>query len=208
MFMAGYTDEASFDRFIQGINAEGLGTRVTFPYLVLGGEDDDFAAIEATFDVLNEVKAPKEFVLYKAEGHTLHSRPSSSMEPSDLPCSSHWPETHSTPQPTCVSESSVSGLLTAALLVENRTGGVRQGQADAERRRRASPCGSRAARSEALSRRMDGGDVLAITIRLSLGHLPVHDKLIGTDRFSALRSGFGLPDQALVAVVTGVGRGG
>jgi cephalosporin-C deacetylase-like acetyl esterase len=90
MFMSDHADEAAFDEFVQGINAEGLGAKVTFPYLVVSGEDDDFAAIEATFDVLNEVKAPKELMLYKAEGHTLHSRPSSSLGPSEWAYIADW----------------------------------------------------------------------------------------------------------------------
>jgi len=90
MFMSGYTEEADFDKFIQGINSEGLGVKVNFPYLVVGGEDDDFASIESTFDVLNEVTAPKEFLLYKGEGHTLHSRPSSYLGPNEWAYIADW----------------------------------------------------------------------------------------------------------------------
>lgn len=90
MFMSNYTDEAEFDRFIQGINSDDLGAKVTFPYLVVGGEDDDFASIESTFAVLNDVDAPKEFLLYKAEGHTLHSRPSSYLGPNEWAYLADW----------------------------------------------------------------------------------------------------------------------
>lgn len=90
MFMSNHTEEEEFDRFIQGITSEGLGAKVTFPYLVIGGEDDDFASIESTFSVLNEVKAPKELLLYKAEGHTLHSRGSSYFGPSEWAYLSDW----------------------------------------------------------------------------------------------------------------------
>jgi len=90
MFMSNHTDEAEFDKFIQGIGYEGLGAKVTFPYLVCGGEDDDFASIESTFAVLNEVTAPKEFLLYKGEGHTLHSRPSSYFGPNEWAYIGDW----------------------------------------------------------------------------------------------------------------------
>jgi dienelactone hydrolase len=90
MFMAGYEDETEFDVFIQKINSHGLGAKVTFPYLVIGGEDDDFASIESTFDVLNEVNAPKEYLLYQGEGHTLHSRPSSYAGPSEWSYIADW----------------------------------------------------------------------------------------------------------------------
>lgn len=90
MYMSGYTDEEKFDKFIQGIHAEGLGAKVKCPYLVVGGEDDDFASIESAFDVLNEVTAPKEFLLYKGEGHTLHSRSSSAFGPSEWAYIADW----------------------------------------------------------------------------------------------------------------------
>lgn len=90
MFMADYDDEAAFDKFIPGINAKGLGEKVTCPYLVCGGEDDDWSSIESTFEVLNEVKAPKELLLYQAEGHTLHSRPSSYLGPSEFAYMADW----------------------------------------------------------------------------------------------------------------------
>jgi cephalosporin-C deacetylase-like acetyl esterase len=90
MFMAGHTDEAAFDRFIPGINAVGLGAKVTFPYLVCAGEDDDWSSIESAFEFLNEVKAPKELLLYQGEGHTLHSRPSSYLGPSEWAYIADW----------------------------------------------------------------------------------------------------------------------
>lgn len=90
MFMSGYSNEAEFDKFIQGINSEGLAAKVKCPYLVVGGEDDDFASIESVFEFLNEVKAPKEFLLYKGEGHTLHSRPSSYFGPLEWAYIADW----------------------------------------------------------------------------------------------------------------------
>ncbi|ACC80676.1 alpha/beta hydrolase [Nostoc punctiforme] len=90
MYMSGYTDEEKFDKFIQHINAEGLGAKLKCPYLVVAGEDDDFAAIESVFDVLNEITTPKELLLYKGEGHTLHSRPSSALGPSEWAYIADW----------------------------------------------------------------------------------------------------------------------
>jgi dienelactone hydrolase len=90
MFMAGYEDEAEFDRFIPGITADGLGEKVACPYLVCCGEDDDWSSIESTFEVLNDVKTPKELLLYQAEGHTLHSRPSSYLGPNEFVYMADW----------------------------------------------------------------------------------------------------------------------
>lgn len=90
MFMAGYDDEAEFDKFIQGITADGLGASVTCPYLVCCGEDDDWSSIESTFAVLNDVTTPKELLLYQAEGHTLHSRGSSHLGPNEFAYMADW----------------------------------------------------------------------------------------------------------------------
>ncbi len=90
MFMAGYEDEAAFDKFILGINAHGLGEKVTCPYLVCSGEDDDWSSIESTFGVLNDVRTPKELLLYQGEGHTLHSRPSSYLGPNEFVYMADW----------------------------------------------------------------------------------------------------------------------
>ncbi|PYC72730.1 hypothetical protein C7C46_25610 [Streptomyces tateyamensis] len=90
MFMAGYEDEAEFDKFIPGINAQGLGAKVTCPYLVCSGEDDDWSSIESTFQVLNDVTTPKELLLYQGEGHTLHSRSSSYLGPNEFQYMADW----------------------------------------------------------------------------------------------------------------------
>ena len=90
MFMAGYEDEAEFDTFIQGVNSHGLGEKVTCPYLVCCGEDDDWSSIESTFAVLNDVTTPKELLLYQGEGHTLHSRPSSYLGPNEFVYMADW----------------------------------------------------------------------------------------------------------------------
>ncbi len=90
MFMSGYSDEAEFDKFIQGISGEGLGEKVKFPYLVVGGEDDDWSSIESVFEVMNKVTAPKELLLYQGEGHTLHSRPSSAFGPLEWAYIADW----------------------------------------------------------------------------------------------------------------------
>ncbi|MEZ0095572.1 alpha/beta hydrolase [Streptacidiphilus sp. EB129] len=90
MFMAGYQDEADFDKFIPGISAAGLGESVACPYLVCSGEDDDWSSIESTFGVLNDVSTPKELLLYQGEGHTLHSRSSSYLGPNEFVYMADW----------------------------------------------------------------------------------------------------------------------
>lgn len=90
MYMSGYTNEEEFDEFSQSINADGLGAKIKCPYLAVGGEDDDFASIEPTFDLMNEIQTPKELLLYRGERHTLHSNNASSLGPNEQDYMADW----------------------------------------------------------------------------------------------------------------------
>ena len=81
MYMAGYEDEAEFDRFAQTLTLEGVADQIKCPYLVIAGEDDELSPIEYTYDLLDRIKAPKQLVLYQAEKHALHSAGSSALGP-------------------------------------------------------------------------------------------------------------------------------
>ncbi len=81
MYMAGYEDEAEFDRFAQTLTLEGVAEQIKCPYLVIAGEDDELSPIEYTYDLLDRIKAPKQLVLYQAEKHALHSASSSALGP-------------------------------------------------------------------------------------------------------------------------------
>ena len=71
MWMAGYEDEDEFDKFAQTLTLKGLGTRIKCPFLIVGGEDDELSPIEHSYDLYNEIKAPKKIVVYQGERHSI-----------------------------------------------------------------------------------------------------------------------------------------
>jgi fermentation-respiration switch protein FrsA (DUF1100 family) len=72
MYMAGYDDEEEFDAAAPDlVTVEGLGELIHCPYLAIGGEDDELAALEPTFALLDDISAPKELMLLQGERHTL-----------------------------------------------------------------------------------------------------------------------------------------
>ena len=66
MYMAGYEDEAKFDRFAEGFRLNGA--EVKSPYLVLAGEDDELSPIKSTYQLFDEIHMPKKLVVYRVSG--------------------------------------------------------------------------------------------------------------------------------------------
>lgn len=69
MWMAGYDDEAAFDRFAKKLALDGLGARIKCPYLIVAGEDDDLSPIEHSYKLYEEIAGPKLIMVYKGEVH-------------------------------------------------------------------------------------------------------------------------------------------
>lgn len=69
MWMAGYHDEDAFDEFAKKLTLEGLGAKITCPYLSVAGEDDDLSPIEHTYKLHDEIKSPNTLVVYRGELH-------------------------------------------------------------------------------------------------------------------------------------------
>lgn len=69
MWMAGYEDDAAFDEFAKKLTLAGLGPRITAPYLIVAGEDDDLSPIEYTHRLYDEIAGPKTLVVYRGEVH-------------------------------------------------------------------------------------------------------------------------------------------
>ena len=90
MYMAGYEDEAEFDRFAQTLTLDGVGERITCPYLVLAGEDDHLSPIEFTYQLLDTISAPKEMVLYEGADHGLGGSTSADLGPNPATLTADW----------------------------------------------------------------------------------------------------------------------
>lgn len=69
MWMAGYNDEDAFDEFAKKLTLEGLGAKITCPYLSVAGGDDDLSPIEHTYKLHDEIKSPNTLVVYRGELH-------------------------------------------------------------------------------------------------------------------------------------------
>jgi dipeptidyl aminopeptidase/acylaminoacyl peptidase len=69
MWMAGYHDEDAFDEFAKTLTLEGLGAKITCPYLSVAGEDDDLSPIEHTYRLHDQIKSPNTLVVYRSELH-------------------------------------------------------------------------------------------------------------------------------------------
>jgi pimeloyl-ACP methyl ester carboxylesterase len=67
--MAGYHDEDAFDEFAKKLTLEGLGAKITCPYLSVAGEDDDLSPVEHTYKLHDEIKSPNTLVVYRGELH-------------------------------------------------------------------------------------------------------------------------------------------
>ncbi len=82
MYMAGHEDEDEFDRFMAAFSLRGVGAELACPYLVVAGERDELSPIEHTYQLLDEVRTPKELVVYEGEKHGLNATSASILGPS------------------------------------------------------------------------------------------------------------------------------
>jgi dipeptidyl aminopeptidase/acylaminoacyl peptidase len=73
MYMAGYDDEAAFDEFAKTLTLKGVASKITCPYLVAAGEDDELCPIEFVYRLMEEIRAPKILVVYEGEKHSIRN---------------------------------------------------------------------------------------------------------------------------------------
>jgi dipeptidyl aminopeptidase/acylaminoacyl peptidase len=71
MWMAGYEDEAAFDKFAQTLSLRGVGAKIKCPVLIVAGEDDELSPIRYTYEFYNELKGPKKLLVYEGQKHSV-----------------------------------------------------------------------------------------------------------------------------------------
>jgi dipeptidyl aminopeptidase/acylaminoacyl peptidase len=69
MWMAGYEDEAKFDEFAKTLSLKGLGAKIRCPTLIVAGEDDELSPIEYSYELYDEIRVPKNMIIFKGESH-------------------------------------------------------------------------------------------------------------------------------------------
>ncbi|HET9072938.1 MAG TPA: alpha/beta fold hydrolase [Solirubrobacteraceae bacterium] len=74
MYMAGIHDEAEFDAMAERMTTVGYGARITCPTLMVTGEYDPLAHLEATLALFDEITAPKELWVFENEFHRVQAR--------------------------------------------------------------------------------------------------------------------------------------
>ena len=90
MYMAGYTDEAEFDKFAQTLSLKGVGEKIKIPYLVMAGEDDQLSPIEYTYDLFDTISAPKQLLVYEGAEHGLVGSSAAALGPSQTTYMADW----------------------------------------------------------------------------------------------------------------------
>lgn len=73
MYMSGYDDEAAFDEFAKTLTLKGVASKITCPYLVVAGEDDELCPIEFVYELIEEIRSPKVLVVYEGEKHSIRN---------------------------------------------------------------------------------------------------------------------------------------
>jgi dienelactone hydrolase len=73
MYMSGHDDEAAFDAFAKTLTLKGVASKITCPYLVVAGEDDELCPIEFVYQLMEEMRAPKVLVVYEGEKHSIRN---------------------------------------------------------------------------------------------------------------------------------------
>jgi dienelactone hydrolase len=81
MYMAGFPDEAEFDRFRPTLTWEGQVEKIRVPYLVVAGEWDELSPLVHTEKMLSRMTAPRQFVVYQDARHAIGACPSVNLGP-------------------------------------------------------------------------------------------------------------------------------
>ena len=75
MHMAGYDDERAFDEFAKSLTLIGVASKMSCPYLVMAGEDDELCPNEFVHQIFDEVRSSKRLVVFEGERHSIAHYP-------------------------------------------------------------------------------------------------------------------------------------
>ncbi|HXQ52349.1 MAG TPA: alpha/beta hydrolase [Stellaceae bacterium] len=71
MYMAGFEDERKFDAFMRKFTLLPQAGKIKCPVLIQAGDDDELSPIEFSHALMDKIKAPKTFVVYEGERHSI-----------------------------------------------------------------------------------------------------------------------------------------
>jgi dienelactone hydrolase len=90
MYMSGYTDEAAFDRFREGLTWEGHAQKIRASYLCLAGESDELSPLIHTVELMKTIRSKKRLVVYQGARHSLAYAPSTQLGPNGQIMVADW----------------------------------------------------------------------------------------------------------------------
>ena len=73
MYMSGYNDEAAFDEFAKTLTLKGVTSKITCPYMVVAGEDDEHCDMKFVYELMGEIPAPKLLYVFEGERHSIRN---------------------------------------------------------------------------------------------------------------------------------------
>jgi dienelactone hydrolase len=79
MYMSGYEDEAAFDEFAKTLTLKGVTSKITCPYMVVAGEDDEHCDMKFVYELMDEMPAPKLLYVFEGERHSIRNPRSRSL---------------------------------------------------------------------------------------------------------------------------------
>jgi dienelactone hydrolase len=90
MAMAGFVDEDAFDAFARRWTLDEDAPRVTHPYLVVAGEEDELSPIVHTYRLLGRVAGQRQLILYRGERHSVGGGAAARLGPNHLDAVADW----------------------------------------------------------------------------------------------------------------------
>lgn len=73
MYMSGYDDEAAFDGFAKTLTLDEVAGKISCPYLMVAGEDDELCPIVFVYQLMERIPAPKVLIVYEGERHSIRN---------------------------------------------------------------------------------------------------------------------------------------
>jgi esterase/lipase len=73
MYMSGYDNEAAFDEFCKTLSLRGVTAKITCPYMVVAGEDDEHCDMKFVYELMGEIPAPKLLYVFEGERHSIRN---------------------------------------------------------------------------------------------------------------------------------------
>ena len=71
MYMSGYDDEAAFDEICKTLSLEGVTAKITCPYMIVAGENNEHCDMKFVYKLMGESPAPKLLMSSKANATRL-----------------------------------------------------------------------------------------------------------------------------------------